>query len=222
MLRRFEWLTRGCSSFHLAGESFCGRYLPVFADYIVEQNKLGKHRAINLDSVLIGNGFTDAAHQYPTYYPTVCTNVTGYGPYVNETACESMKATLPTCERLVKECFDTLASSACIAAKTYCEDTQTQPYYDTGRNAYDMRRFGEYAEEAQVAYWLNRDDVRHELGVDHEKDGGVKQFIGCSDDVGFRFSATGDTAKPSFQHIANVLEANVSVLICERHPVPPL
>lgn len=55
-----------------------------------------------------------------------------------------------------------------------------------------MEKFGPYAEEKQVAHYLNRADVRHELGVDKEADGGVKKFIGCSDEVGFRFSATGD------------------------------
>lgn len=29
-----------CSDFHIAGESYCGRYIPTFADYIVVQNNL--------------------------------------------------------------------------------------------------------------------------------------------------------------------------------------
>lgn len=44
----------------------------------------------------------------------------------------------------------------CLAAVTYCEKTQTEAYYKTGRNPYDMERFGVYAEEEQIAYYLNR------------------------------------------------------------------
>ena len=78
-----------------------------------------------------------------------------------------------------------------------------------GRNAYDMAKFGDYAEEAWVREFLNRcvsscqfvcvnanqeyrEDVRHELGVDHEPSGGVREFIGCSDAVGEAFASTGD------------------------------
>lgn len=55
-----------------------------------------------------------------------------------------------------------------------------------------MTKFGPYAEEKQIQYYLNRADVRHELGVDMEEGGGVKKFIGCSDEVGYKFSVTGD------------------------------
>lgn len=47
-----------------------------------------------------------------------------------------------------------------------------------------MEKFGPYAEEKMIQFYLNRPDVRHELGVDMEEDGGVKKFIGCSDEVG--------------------------------------
>lgn len=60
----------------------------------------------------------------------------------------------------------------------------------TARNA------GVYDEEKQIEFYLNRADVRHQLGVDKEAHGGVKKFIGCSDQVGFRFSATGDQCVP--------------------------
>ncbi|KAG8752647.1 hypothetical protein FRC12_011847 [Ceratobasidium sp. 428] len=48
--------------FHMSGESYGGRYLPVFASEIIDQNKraeAGGFAPINLKSVLIGNGWTD-------------------------------------------------------------------------------------------------------------------------------------------------------------------
>ena len=54
------------------------------------------------------------------------------------------------------------------------------------------RYAGDYAEEKWIHNYLNRADVKHELGVDHEAHGGVTEFIGCNDKVGEDFAATGD------------------------------
>lgn len=50
--------------FHLAGESYGGRYIPVFAAEVLDQNmrlKDKKTKPIPLKSVMIGNGITDFA-----------------------------------------------------------------------------------------------------------------------------------------------------------------
>lgn len=47
--------------FHLFGESFAGRYIPHYADYIVKQNlqldQSGSRKLIPIGSVGIGNGW---------------------------------------------------------------------------------------------------------------------------------------------------------------------
>ena len=43
-------------------------------------------RIIPLDSVMIGDGVTDEVELCRSYYPTVCTDKTGQGPIVNQTA----------------------------------------------------------------------------------------------------------------------------------------
>jgi len=58
--------------------------------------------------------------------------------------------------------------------------------------AHSFASLGAYAEEEWVHSYLNRPEIRHQLGVDHEADGGVKEFIGCSEKVGEDFAATGD------------------------------
>jgi len=50
--------------FHLAGESYGGRYIPVFAAEVLDTNlrlKGGKVKPVPLKSVMIGNGVTDFA-----------------------------------------------------------------------------------------------------------------------------------------------------------------
>ncbi|SGZ17102.1 BQ5605_C020g09095 [Microbotryum silenes-dioicae] len=207
----------GGRPFFIAGESYAGRYIPVFADYIVTQNlknELNGKPKINLQGVLIGNGFTNPKMQYGAYFPTGCTNSTGYGPYVDAKDCASMAAALPRCQALIQKCYDDPTDAAvCLSANQYCEATQTERYYETGRNPYDMEKFGGYAEEPDVAKWLNRADIRHQLGVDNEVSGGVKRFIGCSDPVGFRFSTTGDQSKATYPHVTHMVENGVRTLI---------
>lgn len=215
--------------FHIAGESYAGRYIPMFGDYIVRQNAKSHETGlpkINLKSVLIGNGFTNPKLQYAAYHPMVCTNQSSYGPFVSEDKCDEMAAALPRCQSLVQKCYDNPSNYAvCLSANVYCEAALTQPYYDTGRNPYDMLKYGPYKEEEMIHQFLNLPRVKHELGVDLEADGGVKEFIGCSDDVGFRFSSTGDQSQATFPKVAHMLENGVRVLtysgrrdfICERH-----
>ncbi|KAK4331545.1 putative serine carboxypeptidase [Rhodotorula toruloides] len=222
----------GNSEFFIAGESFGGRYIPVFADYILKQNQLAEScvptillmrlmigrkglRNINLVSIMIGNGFTNPLTQYASYYPTVCTNQTGYGPYVSPRECRKMREALPRCQSLVRSCWDDLHNSAlCVSASVYCETRLTSPYFATGRSSYDMTKFGGYEEEGWIAEWLNREDVRHELGVDLDPRGhGVKKFKGCSGKVFNHFDATGDGVKPSHHHVSSLLNAQIPVLL---------
>jgi carboxypeptidase C (cathepsin A) len=61
---------------HIATESYGGPYGPIFASYIQSQNTLIANKtpgldtakAINLKSLIIGNGFYDFQTQYPAYY----------------------------------------------------------------------------------------------------------------------------------------------------------
>ncbi|GAA5886105.1 hypothetical protein JCM16303_000043, partial [Sporobolomyces ruberrimus] len=207
------------NDFHIAGESYGGRYVPLFADYILRENeklKATSHslKPINLVSILVGNGFTDPKTQYGSYIPTICTNATGYGPFLDAEKCDKMRQTLPRCQALTQECYDNPSdSTACLAAFQYCENSQTGAYYKSGRNPYDMTKFGEYEEEKWISRWLNTEEVRRELGVDlepHHRT--VKKFVGCSDKVGFRFTVSGDQARPSYPAVAHLVNNGIRAL----------
>ncbi|TNY19149.1 Alpha/Beta hydrolase protein [Rhodotorula diobovata] len=203
--------------FHIAGESYAGRYIPLFADYIRKQNEHADERGlrkINLVSTLIGNGFTDPLRQYAQYHPTVCTDQMG-GPFVDERGCAKMERALPGCQSLVKACYDRPHVSAlCASASAYCETRVTAPYFETGRSSYNMLKFGDYKEEKWIAQWLNRESVRHELRVDLDPHGhGVKKFVGCSDKVFEHFTLSGDQVKPSFQQVADLLDNSIATLL---------
>ena len=47
---------------YITGESFAGQYIPYFADAVLNSNL-----KIPLKGAAIGNGWTDARRQYPSY-----------------------------------------------------------------------------------------------------------------------------------------------------------
>ncbi|KAG6834708.1 hypothetical protein H0H93_007887 [Arthromyces matolae] len=63
-------------AFHMAGESYGGRYIPLFASAVYDQNARlieAGITPINLTSAIIGNGWTDGPSMVLSYYDMVCT-----------------------------------------------------------------------------------------------------------------------------------------------------
>jgi hypothetical protein len=70
--------------FHLSGESYGGRYLPLMASRILHENEKvavqgSTKPRINLTSVLIGNGLTDVVTMTTSYYEQACAKSNGVG-----------------------------------------------------------------------------------------------------------------------------------------------
>ena len=64
----------------MAGESYGGRYIPVFASYVYDQNAKLKELGmpeVNLSSVMIGNGCTDDVSMTLSYWDMACTAQAG-------------------------------------------------------------------------------------------------------------------------------------------------
>jgi len=65
----------------MAGESYGGRYIPVFASEVYDQNaylvEVGL-TPINLTSVMIGNGITDFMETFISYFDLQCTSASVY------------------------------------------------------------------------------------------------------------------------------------------------
>ncbi|BGP14624.1 hypothetical protein JCM10213_002208 [Rhodosporidiobolus nylandii] len=215
----------GKSALHIAGESYAGRYIPVFADYIVKQNEKAErngYKQLNLTSVLIGNGFTHPLIQYHSYLPFMCSANAAVpassAPLVDAAGCAKLEGAWPVCERLLTGCYNNPSDSAlCLSAYRFCEERLTAPYEATGRNSYDWQRYGEYEEGEWAEAWLNREEVRRELGVDFEDkkhpQSKRRKFISCSDKVFQRFEDSADGVKPSYKELATVLDKGVDVLI---------
>ncbi|KAJ7782756.1 Alpha/Beta hydrolase protein [Mycena metata] len=162
--------------FHMAGESYGGRYVPVFAAEVYDQNiKLidAGLTPINLTSVMIGNGITDFYHQLTSVFDMQCT-FASVPPIMDIATCVKMKQIIPRCQKWVKEsCLDHFDEIDCGAAMGFCAGQLEAPFWSTGMNPYDISTECDggsenlcYPVTRFIRAYLDRPDVRSMLGVD--------------------------------------------------------
>ncbi|KAF2420190.1 peptidase S10, serine carboxypeptidase [Tothia fuscella] len=205
--------------FSIAGESYGGHYIPIFASHIVEQNELSIYEGrpedvVPLESVMIGNGIFDPLHQATSGWDMTCTNVTGIGPVITEDGvCEEMASHIDRCEYLWTACYDYPDPLICRAANTYCGRNIDGPYFQTGLNYYDISKpcNGDlcYPEIDSITKYLNRQDVRDAFGVDKA----VSRFDACSNSVGRDFNKVGDGNTPTTTFTTFLLNKGIKVLM---------
>ncbi|SPQ22939.1 3936653f-a44f-42a6-982c-4fbd3e4bf3b8 [Thermothielavioides terrestris] len=193
--------------FHIAGESYAGHYIPVFASEILSH----KDRNINLKSILIGNGLTDGLTQYQYYRPMACGDG-GYPAVLDESQCLQMDNALPRCQSLIRSCYDSGSVWACVPASIYCNNAMIAPYQQTGRNVYDIRGKCEdsnnlcYPALGWVSEYLNQKSVMDALGVE------VSSYDSCNTDINRNFLFHGDWMQPFHRLVPKILE-EIPVLI---------
>ncbi|KAI0166105.1 serine carboxypeptidase [Xylariaceae sp. FL1272] len=193
--------------FHIAGESYAGHYIPVFASEILSH----ENRNINLQSIAIGNGLTDPLTQYTQYRPMACGDG-GYDAVLEPSECASMDNSLPRCQSLLQNCYDTESAWSCVPSTIYCNNAMIGPYQRTGYNVYDIREKCKdqanlcYTETAWIAEYLNQDKVMKALGVE------VNDYESCNSDINRNFVFQGDWGKPFHRLVPDILK-QIPVLI---------
>ncbi|KAH8824464.1 peptidase S10, serine carboxypeptidase [Flagelloscypha sp. PMI_526] len=204
---------------HIAGESYGGRYVPLFAARVFDQNaELVREglTPVNLKSVLIGNGHTDHATMAASYYDMQCTNK-GH-PFQPIETCVQLKADAAHCVSQIKaSCYNHFDALSCRAANAFCSQTVDGPYFASGLSPYDMRKTCEgdggaycYKENYDVNALLNSPEMRDVLGIDESFPG---NFTVVSYDVNSAFEASGDEMYSSSVYLEALLEHGVGVLI---------
>ncbi|TDL29185.1 peptidase S10 serine carboxypeptidase [Rickenella mellea] len=203
---------------HLSGESYGGRYLPVFASEIIDQNQYAQAEGrptINLVSVLIGNGITDISTLYAGRYEIECGTAALEVPFQSISTCVRMKQALPRCENAMQRaCVDTFDAMDCNAAVLFCESELSTGYWASGRNVYDISKMclGDslcYLENTAIKNYLDLPSTRTLLGVESPNN-----FSACSSTVGQSFRAHMDKyAAPTQFYISALLTRGVRVLI---------
>ncbi|KAG6331591.1 hypothetical protein ID866_7500 [Astraeus odoratus] len=195
-------------AFHMSGESYAGRYLPVFASQVYDQNaKLVEAgiTPINLKSVMIGNGLTDWFSMELTYVDMLCTN-----------ASVVVSTCAPYCDRWTKAaCINNFDYFGCEAATDFCNKELVNPFDATGMNPYDLSKKCEdpenlcYPATKYTKRYLDKPTIREALNVDSS----VSEFSSCSNDVYNAFDNALDEYHPTYSHVAELLDRGVRVLI---------
>ncbi|KAG6844880.1 hypothetical protein H0H87_002825, partial [Tephrocybe sp. NHM501043] len=208
-------------AFHMAGESYGGRYIPLFAAEVYDQNarlvEVGL-TPINLTSAIIGNGWTDGLSMVLSYYDMMCTGASVL-PILDIASCVYLKQLLPRCDQWIKKsCTDTYDHINCRAAFDFCEGELANSFYTTGKNPYDISKNCEgepdelcYPVTGHISKFLNSTSTRSLLGVDPSV---PTPYSMCSSPVSQAFALTDDQKTPGTPfHIEALLERKVRVLI---------
>ncbi|KAI1760658.1 alpha/beta-hydrolase [Hypoxylon sp. FL1150] len=204
------------TGFHFATESYGGHYGPVFNAYIEEQNakNIPGAKKIELESVLIGNGWFDPILQYQAYYNfTVFPgNTYDYAPF--NASIESMFYNnlygTGNCLDQLNECKATGNNELCKHADNFCAN-MVELVYDNvlGRDEYDMRE-------------LVPDPFPYDFYTDYLNSPGLQEAIGAftnfsssSGAVGEAFDNTGDDGREAgtIEAVRYLLSKDVTVAV---------
>jgi carboxypeptidase C (cathepsin A) len=203
------------NGFSFTTESYGGHYGPVFNEYFLEQNakNISGATKINLENVLIGNGWFDPLVQYQGYYNWSINPGNTYDITFNSSVQEEWYNNLygeGNCVDMTKDCYRTGENGVCARADNFCA-SKVENMYDiySGRDEYDSR----YLTPDPFPYsyfeqYLNLPDVQKAIGA-------YQNFSTSSGTVSSAFGNTGDDDRESgtIEACQKLLEAGIQVML---------
>jgi cathepsin A (carboxypeptidase C) len=198
---------------YLTGESYGGRYVPVYAAAILEYNDEATESAqIPLASLVIGNPMISIREQWPSFYDTGCFTRNDMPPIFNASVCADMAAFVDRCEVLMEDCAAaSLDPATCLAAGTFCDDHLYAPIHDVHDHELDRAGDERYSVGfRRLALWLNDAAVRMALELPSPND---LSLLVENTIITSRFHQSADYYTPSTQALQAVLARSVEVLI---------
>ncbi|KAK1979188.1 Alpha/Beta hydrolase protein [Colletotrichum cereale] len=202
---------------HINGQSYGGHYVPIFADYITQQNQVKATGTVTipLKSISIEDGFMDTRVQYGAYFNY---SVNGGNPYDVMPFNDTLQKQLFTnmfgsggCQDRQTACNSKPADKICAEADAFCTEN-VEEFWDThsGRSENDIRLLSPepYPAPDFVAY-LNRADVQAAIGASNN-------FSSASIQTSIAFSSTGDDSRTGaliVQSMANLLRQGITVAL---------
>lgn len=119
--------------FHIAAESYGGTYAPNFASIIFKANKNleatpnPKLKHINLASIVLANGLTDPYVQMGSVADYACNGPFPVYDDPEGPQCQALRSKIPTCQRLIKACYNFNSRFTCVPAVAYCNSQLMGP-----------------------------------------------------------------------------------------------
>ncbi|KAJ2400953.1 hypothetical protein GGI23_001712, partial [Coemansia sp. RSA 2559] len=204
------------SEMFIFGESYGGRYIPIFTEYLLHMNDLVSNStdlqargfaSLPLSGIGIGNGMFDFMIQIPTYKQMGC-NSTYSPPLFNAWQCKYLeKVVNPQCQSALEKCYggpNVAPSVHSLRDNATCVSLEPEPWrtsrecayadrycngalnWTTLTNTYDVREGARLPPDDYVEYLQSREFMAA-VGANPEI-----QYTECSDPVSDQFSATSD------------------------------
>jgi carboxypeptidase C (cathepsin A) len=144
----------------------------LFADAILQHHDKSNatpSTTINLHSVMIGNGFSEAVSMERSYYDMSCTGAS-INPVVDAryarfwsgmsskltqfaSSCSRMKSAAPRCEKGLKnDCSGTPNPLSCETSYQFCQEELELPLILSGVNPYDLSKMCDGPIESNLCY----------------------------------------------------------------------
>ncbi|KAJ2713185.1 hypothetical protein H4R19_002377 [Coemansia spiralis] len=222
---------------YLFGESYGGRYIPVFTEYTLHMNDLVDmseplrtrgYRRLPLSGIGVGNGLFDFPLQEASSYTMGCNST--YPPLFTTKQCAYLKdMILPKCSALMGRCYagpgenstgsDGMRTGSCIRlapepwrASAQCAAADSycnSPLsWTTTVSTYDVRPKARMVPDDYVDY-LRTPEFTRAVGASSSID-----YVECSDPVFDRFTATADgMSRSAKSSLAYTLDRNIPVLL---------
>lgn len=208
--------------FHIAAESYGGRYAPLIASTIHAHNQelsfapTPQIKHIPLASLLIGNGLTEPYTQFAAVPTYACEGPFPVFDDPEGPQCTALKSKVPTCQRLIQSCYNYGSKLTCVPAALYCWSQLFGSFQQLGLNPYDVRKKCDKSQEGDLCYrqmnwietFLNNATVKAELGAAADT-----EFASCNTEVNQGFMFQGDGMHNSAAVLPELLAAGVRVLI---------
>ncbi|KAJ1832096.1 hypothetical protein LPJ63_003802 [Coemansia sp. RSA 2711] len=224
------------SDVYVFGESYGGRYVPVFSEYLLHMNDQVRESEdlrdrgfveLPLRGIGIGNGLFDTRLQAASAHTMGCES--SYPAIFTNTQCKYLADTvIPTCLEAIDKCYgsESPANSTEGMRSLTCAHMEPESWraesscayadsycngalnWTTPVSTYDVRPGARMVPDDYVEY-LRTDKFKQAVGVDEQI-----EFAECSDPVFDRFVSTADAmSRSSVSALEYMLDRGVPVLL---------
>ncbi|KAJ6788228.1 hypothetical protein PWT90_04372 [Aphanocladium album] len=204
------------NAFHLATDSYGGHYGPIFSDYFLKQNekRAPGSREVNIQSLLIGNGWFDPLVQFQAYYEYAVHPGNTYDLRFYNTSMEKKLYhnlyDKGNCVDRLKQCAKSGDNDQCVDADSFCvTNVQSLLGLHTNRDEHDIRELN----QDPFPYffypdYLNRGDVQAAIGA-------YTNFSISSSAASDAFASTGDDGREvgTIQALRDLLARGITVAL---------
>jgi len=206
---------------HLTGESYAGRFIPVYAATIIDFNNLvDEESRIPLASIMIGNAWSSPLDNEVSMYAVSCHVYDSIPPIYNSTECAAMAEAADQCELMMQGCVAIPDELICTNAGAYCDKHLLGSMKGKNLTPYDRTLRcpeGEcYPDMQRAVTWLNSPKVMYDaLEIEEASEGRKTSFNMSSELISKRYHESGDFWMSSLKELKKILDFSSDATIRE-------